>query len=94
MITTGEGGALFSKKKSDGKNARMYHDHGHKNIPNLPRGLDHAGLIGFNYRMTEISGAFGKVQLKKFPSILRDSKKILMFIELNVAIVMKMNLMD
>ncbi|DAC23234.1 MAG TPA: hypothetical protein D7H89_01125, partial [Candidatus Poseidoniales archaeon] len=25
MITTGEGGALFSKKKSDGKNARMYH---------------------------------------------------------------------
>ena len=53
----------------------MYHDHGHKNIPNLPRGLDHAGLIGFNYRMTEISGAFGKVQLKKFPSILNDSKK-------------------
>lgn len=75
MITTGEGGALFSKKKSDGKNARMYHDHGHKNIPSLPRGLDHAGLIGFNYRMTEISGAFGKVQLKKFPSILRGSKK-------------------
>ena len=53
----------------------MYHDHGHKNIPSLPRGLDHAGLIGFNYRMTEISGAFGKVQLKKFPSVLGGSKK-------------------
>ena len=66
MITTGEGGALFSKKKSDGKIARMYHDHGHKNIPDLPRGLDRAGLIGFNYRMTEISGAFGKVQLGNF----------------------------
>ena len=75
MITTGEGGALFAKRKSDGKNARMYHDHGHKNISNLPRGLDRAGLIGFNYRMTEISGAFGKVQLQKFPSILRESKK-------------------
>ena len=75
MITTGEGGALFSKKKNDGKIARMYHDHGHKNIPDLPRGLDRAGLIGFNYRMTEISGAFGKVQLGKFSGILKDSKK-------------------
>ena len=75
MITTGEGGALFSKKKDDGKIARMYHDHGHKNIPDLPRGLDRAGLIGFNYRMTEISGAFGKVQLGKFPSILKESQK-------------------
>ncbi len=75
MITTGEGGALFSQKKTDGKSARMYHDHGHKNIPKLPRGLDRAGLVGFNYRMTEISGAFGKVQLEKFPSILKESKK-------------------
>ena len=75
MITTGEGGALFSKKKTDGKSARMYHDHGHKNIPKLPRGLDRAGLVGFNYRMTEISGAFGKVQLEKFPSILKESQK-------------------
>ena len=75
MITTGEGGALFSKKKNDGKIARMYHDHGHKNIPDLPRGLDRAGFIGFNYRMTEISGAFGKVQLEKFSSILKESKK-------------------
>ena len=75
MITTGEGGALFSKKKNDGKIARMYHDHGHKNIPDLPRGLDRAGLIGFNYRMTEISGAFGKVQLGKFSGILKESKK-------------------
>ena len=70
MITTGEGGALFTKRKSDGKNARMYHDHGHKNIPNLPRGLDRAGMVGFNYRMTEISGAFGKVQLEKFLSLI------------------------
>ena len=53
----------------------MYHDHGHKNIPDLPRGLDRAGLIGFNYRMTEISGAFGKVQLGKFSGILKESKK-------------------
>ena len=75
MITTGEGGALFSKKQNDAKIARMYHDHGHKNIPDLPRGLDRAGLIGFNYRMTEISGAFGKVQLGKFSGILKESKK-------------------
>ena len=68
--------SLFSKKKNDGKIARMYHDHGHKNIPDLPRGLDRAGLIGFNYRMTEISGAFGKVQLGKFSGILKESKNL------------------
>ena len=51
--------------KSDGQNARMYHDHGHKNIPNLPRGLDRAGLIGFNYRMTELQAALGVSQMER-----------------------------
>ena len=68
-------GPIQAPIQKDEKIARIYHDHGHKNIPNLPRGLDRAGLIGFNYRMTEISGAFGKVQLRKFPSILKESQK-------------------
>ena len=75
MITTGEGGAIFSKSKKLGKIARMYHDHGHKNLEGIPRGKDIAGVIGFNYRMTEFSGAFGKEQLKKFPRILEESRK-------------------
>ena len=75
MITTGEGGAIFSKSQTLGKKARMYHDHGHKNIQGTPRGQDTAGMVGFNYRMTEFSGAFGKEQLKKFPKILEKSKE-------------------
>ena len=54
----------------------MYHDHGHKNIPDLPRGLDRAGLIGFNYRMTEISGAFGKGSVREIFKYFKGQKKI------------------
>ncbi len=84
MITTGEGGAIFSKSKKLGKIARMYHDHGHKNLEGIPRGKDTAGVIGFNYRMTEFSGAFGKEQLKKFPRILEESKKRFIALKKNI----------
>ena len=38
---------------------------GIKNIKNLPRGLDKSNFAGFNYRMTEMQGVIGKVQLSK-----------------------------
>ena len=84
MITTGEGGVIFSRSKNLGKKARMYHDHGHKNLKDIPRGKDTAGIVGFNYRMTEISGAFGKEQLKKFPKILEASKKRYIALQENI----------
>jgi 8-amino-3,8-dideoxy-alpha-D-manno-octulosonate transaminase len=85
MITTGEGGAIFSKSKTMAKIVRMYHDHGHKNMVGVPRGQDTAGIVGFNYRMTEISGTFGKEQLKKFPNILEKSKKRFKILEENIS---------
>ena len=54
---------------------KQYHDHGHKNIKNLSRGNDKAGIAGFNYRMTELQGAIGKEQLKKLNILLKDNKK-------------------
>ena len=45
--------------------AREYHDHGHENNPNLPRGRDSRNSSGFNYRMNEISAAIGISQLSK-----------------------------
>ena len=40
MITTGEGGMILTNSKKIDKFCREYHDHGHQNNPNFPRGKD------------------------------------------------------
>ena len=74
IITTGEGGMITTNKKLFDKFSREYHDHGHENNPNLPRGRDTKTIYGFNYRMTELQGVIGKVQLLKLSSILKENK--------------------
>ncbi len=75
IITTGEGGIIFSQKRSIDKFCREYHDHGHENNPKFQRGNDTKSIIGFNYRMTELQAAIGKVQLKKLNFIIKENKK-------------------
>lgn len=73
-ITTGEGGLVISNDEDIAVAARQYHDHGHINIPGLPRGLDKAGRTGFNYRMSELNAVVGQAQLKKLDQIIEGSK--------------------
>ena len=75
ILTTGEGGLILTKSKKLYDSSREYHDHGHKNIKNKARGNDDMKSPGFNYRMTELQGAIGIVQLKKLPFILSENKK-------------------
>ena len=75
ILTTGEGGLILTNNKKLYVNAKEYHDHGHKNVKNKPRGKDDVKSPGFNYRMTELQGAIGTAQLKKLPLILRENKK-------------------
>ena len=75
IITTGEGGLISTNNRNLDKICREYHDHGHENNPKLPRGRDTKSRPGFNYRMTEIQGVIGSVQLKKLNFILRENKK-------------------
>ncbi|MDG2284636.1 MAG: DegT/DnrJ/EryC1/StrS family aminotransferase, partial [Alphaproteobacteria bacterium] len=65
MITTGEGGLILSNDEMIARYCREYHDHGHENNPELPRGRDTRKIYGFNHRITELQGAIGKVQLGK-----------------------------
>lgn len=74
-ITTGEGGMLLFKKKSHYLKAKAWHDHGHENNPKVPRWEDTRSSSGFNYRMTELQGAIGVSQLKKFNNIFYNHKK-------------------
>ena len=75
IITTGEGGAILTNKFNHFKYCREYHDHGHENNIKLPRGKDTKSIPGFNYRITELQAAIGKVQLKKLTTILKNNKK-------------------
>ena len=80
-ITTGEGGCLLTNNKKKYLYFKRYHDHGHKLMRNLPRGVDDADMPGFNYRMTELQAAVGLAQLPKLNYILRESKKRFSVIE-------------
>ena len=75
MITTGEGGLVLSNNEVTSRFCREYHDHGHENNPELPRGKDTRSIYGFNYRMTELQGAIGKIQLSKLDKMLLENKK-------------------
>ena len=83
-ITTGEGGMILTNNAKFYNYCKQYHDHGHKNVKNLSRGNDKVSMPGFNYRMTELQGAIGKVQLKKLNSLLKDNQKKFMAIKNNI----------
>lgn len=75
MIACGEGGMVLTNNKFYGDFIRQYSDHGHENNPYLPRGRDNRIMPGFNYRMTELQAAVGKVQLSKLNFMVEENKK-------------------
>ena len=74
MIATGEGGMILTNNNEIDRYCRQYHDHGHENNPNFPRGKDTHKIYGFNYRMTEMQAAVGKVQLNKLSKMLIENE--------------------
>ena len=75
MIACGEGGMILTNTKKYDEFVKQYRDHGHENNPNLPRGKDNRIMPGFNYRMTEMQGVIGKVQLSKLNFMIKENKK-------------------
>lgn len=73
-ITAGEGGMITTNNKEFYLLAKEYHDHGHMNNPNLPRGRDTHRIYGFNYRMTETQAVIAKVQLSKLNYIVKKNR--------------------
>jgi len=65
-LTTGEGGMVVTNNKELYLMAKEYSDHGHEGNPNFPRGEDTRRMPGFNFNITELQGAIGLAQLKKF----------------------------
>ncbi len=74
-LTTGEGGMVTTQDKKLYDLACDYHDHGHEHNPELPRGEDSHKITGFNFRMNEIQGAIGLVQLGRLDFVLREHRR-------------------
>ena len=76
IITTGEGGMIVTKNKKIYETLNSYRNHGasiseeQKNKSNKPYLMPDFIVPGLNYRMTDIQGAVGKVQLLKFDDLL------------------------
>ena len=68
---------IVTNKKKYFDFCKEYHDHGHQKFKKYSRGNDRAKFPGFNYRMTELQGVIGKIQLKIGFYFIRKQKKIL-----------------
>lgn len=75
VIITGEGGMVVTGDENLFVRARACHDHGHEYSATLSRGEEGAICDGFNYRMTELQGAIGLVQLGKLDMIIRRQRE-------------------
>jgi 8-amino-3,8-dideoxy-alpha-D-manno-octulosonate transaminase len=78
-ITTGEGGMVVTNDEKIYNIVRGLSDHGHAFTPNVPRGRDSCIGIGANYKMMEIQGALGIVQLRRLDEVIarhRENKAL------------------
>lgn len=74
-ITAGEGGMITTNNEELYLLTKEYHDHGHMNNSNFPRGRDTHRIYGFNYRMTEIQAVIAKVQMGKLDYIVKRNRE-------------------
>src|SRR4030042_2365304 len=74
-VTTGEGGMVITNNLDLYHRAEWYHDHGHDHNPKVSRALEGKTILGFNYRMHELQGALGLVQLRKLDYICSEQRK-------------------
>jgi len=75
VITTGDGGMLTTRDPALDRQFRLLRQHG-MSVPDTVRHsaktvmFEEYSIVGFNYRMTDIQAAVGRVQLKRLPDIL------------------------
>lgn len=74
-MTTGEGGMVVTNNENLYLRSSWYADHGHEHKPDIPRGEDPKSISGFNYRMNELQGAIGLVQLSRLDYVIQEQRK-------------------
>ena len=74
IATAAEGGVLVTNDEAVYKAADSYCDHGHDHIGNN-RGMEQHPIIGFNFRISELHAAVGKVQTARVPWVVKQNNK-------------------
>jgi len=80
-ITTGEGGMLTTNRADLAERAEMLRNHGasvseeERHRGPKPYLLPEFNLLGFNYRMTDLQGAIGSVQLAKLDDFVSERSR-------------------
>jgi len=81
-ITTGEGGMVTTSSELMTDRIRSLRDHGAsksdlvRHLGNRSYLLPEFNQVGYNYRMTDLQGAIGVVQLERLPWILEQRRRI------------------
>lgn len=74
IATCGEGGICITNDPDIYDKMDQVSDHGHTHIGDN-RGMEPHHLMGFNYRISELSAAIGLAQMKKLPSMVETNKR-------------------
>ena len=80
-ITTGEGGMITTNDEALAEKIRMLRNHGasiseeQRHLGYKPYILPDFNLLGFNYRMTDLQGAVGLVQLEKLDKFISERQQ-------------------
>lgn len=81
VITTGDGGMLTTANPIWDEQFRLWRQHG-MSVPDTVRHaasrivFEQYETLGFNYRMTDIQAAVGRVQLAKLPGIIKRRREL------------------
>ncbi|MEO5360097.1 MAG: DegT/DnrJ/EryC1/StrS family aminotransferase [Nitrospirota bacterium] len=80
-ITTGEGGMITTDDKNLAETITVLRNHGasiaeeQRHVGQTPYLLPEFNMLGFNYRMTDLQGAVGLVQLSKLDAFIAERHK-------------------
>ncbi len=81
LLTTGDGGMLTTNNPEYDRQFRLLRHH-HMDVPDTTRHTSSEVLfesypaLGYNYRMTDIQGAMGRVQLSRLPEVVRSRRRL------------------
>ena len=81
LVTTGDGGMLTTNDPEYDRKFRLLRQH-FMDVPDTTRHAASEVLfesypgLGYNYRMTDIQGAMGRVQLSRLPKIVRSRRRL------------------
>ena len=65
LLTTGDGGMVTTRDPTIDERVRAWRSHGTRD-----------GVYGFNYRMTDVQAAIGRVQLERLPAMLAERRRL------------------